>query len=164
MNELFNIKDYVVVITGGTGVLGRTIAKYLAKNGAKVIILGRKEETGKAIVDEIAKEGYTLRRHNRKIRTHRHVVKCRRRQHAGSRNITRRQHIRPESRGIPESTEPESDRNCHTYTDIPQANGKARQGLDNKLLVNGCLPPHHTCMRICSRKGRHQQFHSLHGN
>ena len=59
MNELFNIKDYVVVITGGTGVLGRTIAKYLAKNGAKVIILGRKEETGKAIVDEIAKEGYT---------------------------------------------------------------------------------------------------------
>lgn len=28
-NNLFNIKDYVVVITGGTGVLGRTIAKYL---------------------------------------------------------------------------------------------------------------------------------------
>ena len=58
MNELFNIKDYVVVITGGTGILGRTIAKYLAKNGAKVIILGRKEEVGKAIVDDIAKEGY----------------------------------------------------------------------------------------------------------
>ena len=38
MNNLFNIKDYVVVITGGTGVLGRSIAKYLALEGAKVII------------------------------------------------------------------------------------------------------------------------------
>ena len=36
MNELFNIKGYVVVSTGGTGVLGRAIAKYLALNGAKV--------------------------------------------------------------------------------------------------------------------------------
>ena len=45
-NNLFNIKDYVVVITGGTGVLGRTIAKYLALEGAKVAILGRKEEVG----------------------------------------------------------------------------------------------------------------------
>jgi len=58
MNELFNIKDNVTVITGGTGVLGRTIAKYLACNGAKVIILGRKEEVGKAIIEDIKKEGY----------------------------------------------------------------------------------------------------------
>ncbi len=57
MNELFNIKDYVVVITGGTGVLGRCIAKYLALNGAKVIILGRKEEIGNKIVDDIIKVG-----------------------------------------------------------------------------------------------------------
>lgn len=57
MNNLFNIKDNVTVITGGTGVLGRTIAKYLALEGAKVIILGRKEEVGNAIVEEITKEG-----------------------------------------------------------------------------------------------------------
>ncbi|MBQ5455098.1 MAG: SDR family NAD(P)-dependent oxidoreductase, partial [Prevotella sp.] len=57
MKDLFNIKDYTVVITGGTGVLGRCIAKYLALNGAKVIILGRKEEVGKAIVDDIIKAG-----------------------------------------------------------------------------------------------------------
>ena len=57
MNELFNIKDYVTVITGGTGVLGRTIAKYLAKNGAKVIILGRKENVGNEIVEDIKKDG-----------------------------------------------------------------------------------------------------------
>lgn len=57
MNNLFNIKDNVTVITGGTGVLGRAIAKYLALEGAKVIILGRKEEVGNAIVEEITKEG-----------------------------------------------------------------------------------------------------------
>ena len=57
MNDLFNIKDYVVVITGGTGVLGRTIAKYLAGNGAQVVILGRKEDVGKEIVDDIVKDG-----------------------------------------------------------------------------------------------------------
>ena len=57
MNELFNIKDYVVVITGGTGVLGRTIAKYLALNGAQVVILGRKEIVGREIVDEITASG-----------------------------------------------------------------------------------------------------------
>ena len=57
MNELFNIKGYVVVITGGTGVLGRAIAKYLALNGAKVIILGRKEEVGQEIVANIKAAG-----------------------------------------------------------------------------------------------------------
>ncbi len=52
-NNLFNIKDNVVVITGGTGVLGRAIAKYLALEGAKVIILGRKEEVGQKIASDI---------------------------------------------------------------------------------------------------------------
>lgn len=57
MNSLFNIKDYVVVITGGTGVLGRAIAKYLVLEGAKVAIMGRKEDVGHAIVDDICKAG-----------------------------------------------------------------------------------------------------------
>ena len=57
MNNLFNIKDYVVVITGGTGVLGKTIAKYLALEGAKVAILGRKEDIGNAIVEDIKNAG-----------------------------------------------------------------------------------------------------------
>lgn len=55
--NLFDIKDNVTVITGGTGVLGRAIAKYLALNGAKVVILGRKEDVGNAICEEIRKEG-----------------------------------------------------------------------------------------------------------
>lgn len=54
--NLFDIKDNVTVITGGTGVLGRAIAKYLALNGAKVIILGRKEEVGREIVADVENE------------------------------------------------------------------------------------------------------------
>lgn len=57
MNNLFNIKDYVVVITGGTGILGRCIAKYLALEGAKVIIGGRKENVGAEIVNAIQAAG-----------------------------------------------------------------------------------------------------------
>ena len=57
MTNLFDIKDNVTVITGGTGILGRAIAKYLALNGAKVIILGRKEEVGKQIAEDIQKVG-----------------------------------------------------------------------------------------------------------
>ena len=53
MIDLFDIKGNVTVITGGTGVLGRTIAKYLALHGAEVIILGRKEDVGKAIIVDI---------------------------------------------------------------------------------------------------------------
>ncbi len=57
MCSLFNIQDNVVVITGGTGVLGGSIAKYLAAEGAKVVILGRKAAVGNAIVAEIQAAG-----------------------------------------------------------------------------------------------------------
>lgn len=57
MNSLFNIKDNIVVITGGTGILGRCIARYLALEGAKVIIGGRKTEVGEAIVKDITEAG-----------------------------------------------------------------------------------------------------------
>ena len=55
--NLFDIKDKVVVITGGTGVLGRCIASHLAEEGAKVVILGRKQDVGNAIVEEIKANG-----------------------------------------------------------------------------------------------------------
>ena len=57
MNNLFSVKDQVVVITGGTGVLGKAIAAHLAEEGAKVVILGRKAEIGNAIVNEIKAKG-----------------------------------------------------------------------------------------------------------
>lgn len=56
MKNLFDITGNVTVITGGTGVLARAIARYLALNGAKVIILGRKEDIGARIVDDINNE------------------------------------------------------------------------------------------------------------
>lgn len=57
MKNLFSVKDQVVVITGGTGVLGKAIALHLAEEGAKVVILGRKKEVGQAIVAEIKSQG-----------------------------------------------------------------------------------------------------------
>lgn len=57
MKNLFSVKDQVVVITGGTGVLGRAIAVHLAEEGARVVILGRKVEVGNAIVEEIKNGG-----------------------------------------------------------------------------------------------------------
>lgn len=57
MKNLFDIKDQVVVITGGTGILGRAIATHLAEQGAKVVILGRKAEVGNAIVAGIKGNG-----------------------------------------------------------------------------------------------------------
>lgn len=57
MGKLFSIKDRVVVITGGTGVLGSVIASYLADEDAKVVILGRRENRGKDIVSQIESKG-----------------------------------------------------------------------------------------------------------
>lgn len=57
MKNLFCIKEKVVVITGGTGVLGREIATYLADQGAKVVIMGRDEKVGNELVETIKNEG-----------------------------------------------------------------------------------------------------------
>ena len=55
--KLFDITGKVVVITGGTGILGKAIARYLALEGAKVVILGRRAEAGNAIVADIKAAG-----------------------------------------------------------------------------------------------------------
>ncbi len=53
MSNLFCVKDKVVVITGGAGILGSHIATYLAGEDAKVVILDRDEKKGKQLVSEI---------------------------------------------------------------------------------------------------------------
>jgi len=58
MVDLFNIKDKVVVITGGTGVLGSCMAEYLAGQGAKVVILARNVENGQKLVKRITFRGF----------------------------------------------------------------------------------------------------------
>ena len=57
MNELFSVKDKIVVITGGTGVLGACMGEYLALEGAKVVLLGRRKEEGDRIVNDIVAKG-----------------------------------------------------------------------------------------------------------
>lgn len=55
--SLFDIKDQVVVITGGTGVLGRAIGSHLAHEGAKVVLLGRRKDVGEELAEDIRKQG-----------------------------------------------------------------------------------------------------------
>ncbi|SBV97708.1 Uncharacterized oxidoreductase UxuB [uncultured Dysgonomonas sp.] len=57
MNELFSVKGKITIVTGGYGVLGSSIAKYMALQGAVIIILGRSEEKGNALADEIKAAG-----------------------------------------------------------------------------------------------------------
>ncbi len=56
MNDIFDIKDKTVVITGAGGVLCGTMAKALAKAGAKIAILDLIETAAKKIADEIKSE------------------------------------------------------------------------------------------------------------
>ena len=44
-------------MTGATGVLGTAISKYLARQGARMVVLGRNQEKGEAIVSDIKSEG-----------------------------------------------------------------------------------------------------------
>lgn len=57
MYELFDIKDKVIVITGGTGVLGTSMVEYLAAHGAKMAVLARNIEKGNALVEKVKSEG-----------------------------------------------------------------------------------------------------------
>ncbi len=42
MANLFSVKDKIVVITGGTGVLGKKFEAHLAEDGARAFISGVK--------------------------------------------------------------------------------------------------------------------------
>jgi NAD(P)-dependent dehydrogenase (short-subunit alcohol dehydrogenase family) len=57
MNEIFSIKDKVAVITGASGVLGGSLAKSFIEAGAKVVALGRNQQTLDARVKELTDLG-----------------------------------------------------------------------------------------------------------
>lgn len=58
MKNLFDIKNKVIVITGGCGVLGTQMSEYLAQQGATVVILDRSPERGQPLADKINAEGH----------------------------------------------------------------------------------------------------------
>jgi NAD(P)-dependent dehydrogenase (short-subunit alcohol dehydrogenase family) len=58
MNEL-NLKDKVAVITGGAGVICSTLARSLAAQGVKTVILDLNEEAARKVSEEIENESGT---------------------------------------------------------------------------------------------------------
>ena len=57
LNSLFSLEKKVAVVTGGTGVLGSSMVKALAKAGAKVAIVGRRKDVPDDLAKEIKKSG-----------------------------------------------------------------------------------------------------------
>lgn len=59
MANRFDLSGKVVVMTGACGVLGSTIVKYFASEGAKVVLLDleRAREIGERLVDDIVRDG-----------------------------------------------------------------------------------------------------------
>lgn len=57
MHNLFRLDDDVAVVIGGTGELGGAMADALAAFGAKVAVIGRSEERGRARAQEIIDAG-----------------------------------------------------------------------------------------------------------
>lgn len=54
---MFSLKDKVVVVTGGTGILGAAFIKGISESGGRVAILGRNEAEGEERAGEIRQSG-----------------------------------------------------------------------------------------------------------
>jgi NAD(P)-dependent dehydrogenase (short-subunit alcohol dehydrogenase family) len=57
LSELFNLDGKTAVITGGTGVLGSSMAEGLALSGVRVVITGRRQPEGEEIAKRIRNKG-----------------------------------------------------------------------------------------------------------
>lgn len=57
IQDLFSLRGRVAVVTGATGVLGGEMARSLAYSGARVAVLGRREEKARRVTEEIEQAG-----------------------------------------------------------------------------------------------------------
>ncbi len=57
MKDLFSVDGKVVVITGAAGILGTSMVKHFAEQGAKVVVLDRVQELGEKLVAEVKADG-----------------------------------------------------------------------------------------------------------
>jgi NAD(P)-dependent dehydrogenase (short-subunit alcohol dehydrogenase family) len=57
MEQSFSLKDKVIVVTGGTGILGKAFIDAIVEAGGTVGILGRNEKVANERADEINKNG-----------------------------------------------------------------------------------------------------------
>ena len=57
LQERLRLKNKVAIITGSTSGIGEATAKLFAHEGAKVVIVGRRQDRGQMVVDDIRKYG-----------------------------------------------------------------------------------------------------------
>jgi NAD(P)-dependent dehydrogenase (short-subunit alcohol dehydrogenase family) len=57
MKDLFDLSGKVAVVTGGNGILGRSMCSALASKQAKVAIIGRNKESGEKVAKELKDNG-----------------------------------------------------------------------------------------------------------
>ncbi|MCI9068901.1 MAG: SDR family oxidoreductase [Lachnospiraceae bacterium] len=55
-DEVFSLKEHIVLITGSTRGIGRGLADSIAAAGADVAVVGTREETAKAVAEEIREQ------------------------------------------------------------------------------------------------------------
>lgn len=57
IDNLFSVKGKAAIVTGATGALGKAVCRGYGLAGMKIMVTGRKEETCKALCDEMKTEG-----------------------------------------------------------------------------------------------------------
>jgi NAD(P)-dependent dehydrogenase (short-subunit alcohol dehydrogenase family) len=55
--EMFSLNNKVIIVTGGTGVLGSSFVKAIVSQGAKIVLLARNKELGEKRATEINNNG-----------------------------------------------------------------------------------------------------------
>ena len=63
MKKTFDLTGKVAIVTGSTSGIGIGIAKVLARQGAHVVVTGRRAERGQAVAEEIRAEGFSASYH-----------------------------------------------------------------------------------------------------